>query len=151
MREKETYSPRRKPRTLVSTVRHNVFRRIVCRRVRNKQDRREVPCTRCNESMQDGTEDPICSQIRQGCRILMACDTHRNPTNTSNRTVQFVHLKYKVQTIPSVMIFIDKTYNVSFKHFLYASDIQRDLVPCRHKIVSTAGMFRIQVATISSG
>lgn len=123
----------------------------MCRRVRNKQDRREVPCTLCNENMQDGIKDPICSQIRQGCRILMAYGTHRNPTsNTSNRTVQFVRLKYKVQTISSVDNY-DETYNISLKHFLYASDIQRDLVPCRHKIVSTAGMFRIQVATISSG
>lgn len=102
---KETYSPHRKPRTLVSIVRHNVFHRIACRRVRNKQDRREVPYTRCNESTQDGIKDPICSQIRQGCRISMACDTHRNPTNTSNRTVQFVYLKYKVQTIASVDIY----------------------------------------------
>lgn len=105
MREKETYSPRRKPRTLVSTVRHNVFHKIVCRRVRNKQDRREVPCTPCNENMQDGIKDPIYWQIRQGCHILMAYGTHRNPTNTSDRTVQFVHLKHKVQTIPSVDIY----------------------------------------------
>ncbi|KYN05631.1 hypothetical protein ALC62_03424, partial [Cyphomyrmex costatus] len=40
------------------------------------------------------------------------------------------------------------THEVSFENFLYATNVQRDLIPSGHEIISAAGMFGVQMATI---
>ncbi|KYQ58039.1 hypothetical protein ALC60_03091 [Trachymyrmex zeteki] len=40
------------------------------------------------------------------------------------------------------------THEISLKNFLYATDVQSDLIPGGHEIIGAAGMFGIQMATI---
>lgn len=44
-----------------------------------------------------------------------------------------------------------KTHDFCIDYILHAPDVQRDLVPRRHKVVGAVDVFRIQMATISCG
>ncbi|KYN20755.1 hypothetical protein ALC57_06661 [Trachymyrmex cornetzi] len=54
------------------------------------------------------------------------------------------------RVIEETQIFFTKfyTHEVSLENFLYATDVQSNLIPGGHEIISAAGMFGIQMATI---